>query len=260
MLNIAKDMATPQGLVDGMYYEAIVVNNDDINSPDKRRLGRIQARVDEVFGPDIPDEHLPWAIPELFMQLDGASSTSGFVSIPKIGTKVLVRFQCGSALHPVYSGYLIDETTRMEELLHNYPNRAVARFQNGCLLVIDTQTDEVFFRNPGDLNIFIEGNANLVVKGNVVEKILGNKTTMVQGNLTEIVKGSRNLHVEGNNLQTVGGNNDAFAGGSDGHHASGNMIRTAPYINDDEPSGSAPSAPADPSVSPWPGIPGEVPS
>ena len=258
MLNIAKDMGTAQGINKDLLYEATVVNNDDSKSEDGRRLCRIKARIGGLFD-GIPDADLPWAVPSLD-HADGASSTSGTNDIPKVGTKVLLKFQNGSSDHPIYTGYVVDITTALQEMIHNYPNRKVSRYQNNLLIVVDTQTNEIFIRNPGNFNLFIEGNVNIEVTGNVVEKVLGNKTVYVKGNLTEIVDGSREVHVKGSNVQSVGSTNTMHAVGADTYSSDSTILRTAPYINDDFPMGGAPASPPVPVLEAWPGIRGNLPS
>jgi hypothetical protein len=298
-LNPAMDMAKPQGLAKNAAYTGKVVqNNDKEKHPDKRMLGRVQIRVDTIFE-GVKDEMLPWAIPEFGSNCDGASATSGSFSVPKIGTKVLVYFQDGSPLHPKYSAYTVDEKTTLKEREHNYPDRTVHLFQNGCMLLVDTKSNEVFFRDPGTLQMYIVGDLNLSVDGNVVEKIQGNRTTYVKGNVVEKVDGNKELYLTGDYKETIKGKHDqnvtgaftesihgaktlyAAAGstdnitgsnkvlvaGDDTHSASGGMIRSGSRI-DDNPGGSggsaasgpsAPAAPTIPTMPKWTGVRGKKP-
>lgn len=287
MLNLSKDMGAAQGIRKDLKYEATVVSNNDTKAPDGRMLCRIQARIAGMFD-GIPDENLPWAIPNV-SHADGASSTSGSHDVPKIGTKVLLMFQEGSSEHPMYEGYIVDSTTSLDEMVLNYPDRKVIRYKSDVLLVIDTKTNEIFIRNPGNFNLFIEGDANLKVMGNVVEKVMGNRTSYVKGNLIEIVDGNKmtlikgnedkhilgssHSHVNGNQGEYIDGSYESsangsrtvFTAGADAHHSASSILRTAPYINDDLPAGGplSPSLPGDPSepvLAPWPGIRGSVPS
>lgn len=220
-LNPAMDMAKPQGLSKNAAYTGKVVqNNDKEKHPDKRMLGRVQIRVDTIFE-GVKDEMLPWAIPEFGSNCDGASATSGSFSVPKIGTKVLVYFQDGSPLHPKYSAYTVDEKTTLKEREHNYPDRTVHLFQNGCMLLVDTKSNEVFFRDPGSLQMYIVGDLNLSVDGNVVEKIQGNRTTYVKGNVVEKVDGNKELYLTGDYKETIKGKHDQNVTGSFSESISG---------------------------------------
>lgn len=215
MLNLMKDLATPQGLNKEYRYEAIVVNNDDskTNAP---YTCRIQARVDILFD-GIADDHLPWAIPS-FEHPDGASSESGRAFVPKVGSKVLLVFQEGRETHPMWIGYPVDKNTVMPEMKHNYPNRVVTKLKNKAITVYDTQTNELFIRNPGDLKIYIQGNTELTVIGNVTEVVKGNKDVFIEGNLNETIKG--------NHTRTVGGDESDSVGGDYKHAVDGNETRS----------------------------------
>jgi hypothetical protein len=240
-INPATDMNRPQGLDKTMKYEGIVVENDDSkHHEDKRMLGRVKIKVPGIFD-GIHDDFLPWAIPSLGSNADGSGPNSGSFSVPKKGTKVLITFQDGSAQHPKYSPYTIDQGNMLEEAKHNYPNRIVHLHSNGALQVVDTQSNEAFIRNPGDLNLYIVGDLNLKVDGNVIESIEGNKTTYVKGNSTEVVKGNRSVFVTGDDL----------------HSASGHIVRSGARI-DDNPGGGS-SAPPSPTLPAWPGIRGKIP-
>ncbi len=237
------------GLSQTQLYQAIVVNNND---PEKQ--GKIRARVAKVFD-GIEDEQLPWAIPT-FGHVDGATKDSGIICIPKIGSKVLLHFQNGSPFHPIYSGYTVDKKTKLEEADTNYPDRAVIRFQNGLIVVIDTKSNEVFLRNPGDIHALVEGNLDLTV--------LGNFTTRVAGNLEQTVNKARTTRtgeasidvVTGDRTELTGGSHQNFIKGTSGHYVAGNYTMVASNIYEN-PNAGAPAAPTEPvqeSPYTWPGI------
>ncbi len=102
--------------------------------------------------------------------------TSGTFMVPKIGTKVSVKFQDGDLYHPMWSGYTIDETTLLKEIEENYPDRAVLKFQNGSYIVVDTKTNEIFLNAPGDFHLTVLGNMNQVVVGDSQEIVSNAKS------------------------------------------------------------------------------------
>lgn len=199
MLNIASDMAEGQGLNPQIWYAAKVVFNND---PD--RHGRIQARIEEIFD-GIPDADLPWAIPADWNHPDGGHSDSGILLVPKIGSKVQVRFQKGNPLYPEYKGYHVDDMTALQEGEMNYPDRAVLRFQNKTLMVVDTRDNIIYARSPGDVRICIVGDLQLEVMGNVIERIHGNVKREIYGNLDETVKGTHTTTVKGDRKEHIVG-------------------------------------------------------
>ena len=199
MLNALQDMKGLPGLQASQVYEAEVVNNND-----PKKLCRIRARVPELFE-GISDDELPWAIPS-FAHVDGATDLSGIQFVPKNKSKVFVTFQGGNPLFPVWHNFHVNEKTKLQEMEYNYPDRAVIRFQNKSLIVIDTKDNEVMIRNPGTLKIYVEGNVELEVKGNIEEKIQGNVTRKIQGNLNETIVGNYVCSIAGTSDITVTGN------------------------------------------------------
>jgi len=233
-----------QGLDPRMVYEAKVVNNFD-----QRKICRIQARIEGVFD-GIPDGDLPWAIPE-FNHPDGAynpggnsTERSGMAWVPKKDHKVGLKFPTGDPHRPVWTTYTVDDQTALPEHQDvNYPDRAVFKFSNGCYMIIDTRTNEVFFNNPGDLNMtflgdvnqYIIGNQQLTVSGskgdipgyllNAPETVLsglsakpakrvpfkgllakgysGNQHTYITGDQTTHIKGNRKTVIDGNDWVRV---------------------------------------------------------
>jgi Type VI secretion system/phage-baseplate injector OB domain len=270
MLNAPFDMAESQGLNKDQWYAATVVSNND---PDK--LGRIQARVEEIFE-GIPDEDLPWAIPHQWNHADGGSDTSGILVVPKKQTKVQINFQKGNPLYPVYKGYNVDKTTKLQEGDMNYPDRAVVRFQNKSLLVIDTKENIIYARSPGDCRLCVVGDLQLEVYGNVIEYIHGNVHRRIDGNLDETVKGNHKITVEGNvtehiqgthHVRTDGNYNESVGGtmiqassGDATHRSGGTLALEAPTIHENSGVGAGdPGSAGDatlPTLKPWPGIRG----
>lgn len=179
-------------------YEAVVVSVDD-----PMKLGRIRARIAEKFE-GIPDNHLPWARPKL-SHASGATLDYGSFEVPEVGSKVFLKFQGGSLSHPFYTGFSIDNQTALPESKHNYPKRKVHLLKSGAIVVIDEQSKEIFIRNPGELNVYIQGNVSMQVDGNVAQRIKGDRLTYIDGSDTLVVKGYMQTHVEGNSLEKVSG-------------------------------------------------------
>lgn len=221
MMNIVQDMSEGQGLNKDTWYAATVVYNND---PDK--YGRIQARIETIFD-GIDDGDLPWAIPSAWNHPDGGDSTSGLLLVPKVGSKVQIRFQKGNPLYPEYRGYNVDKITALQEGEMNYPNRAVARFQNKTLMVIDTQDNIIYMRSPGDVRICIVGDLQLEVMGNVIERIHGNVHRQIDGNLDETVKGNHTVTVNGNVKEHIGGKHHAKTNGDYKESVGGKIIQAS---------------------------------
>lgn len=70
----------------------------DVEDPQK--MGRIKVKV---FGKldDIPTEDIPWAHPGN-NHTGGSDTGGGFYSVPKVGSLVSIKFDCGNLAHPEY--------------------------------------------------------------------------------------------------------------------------------------------------------------
>ena len=295
-LSMTTDLNDKQGLDPMKLYEALVVNNNDNEShPDKMMMGRIQARIAIIFD-GIPDADLPWAVPQ-WAHNDGAHALSGFFSVPKVGSKVFLRFQQGKASFPVYMGYHSDVVTQQEEIKHNYPDRAMIRFQNKAMLIVDTKSNAMYLRNPGNMRIFIDGNVEMQINGSVDEVVHGDVRRVIKGNLDEFIHGNVHREIDGTLDETIvkdvkrtmkanldeevtsnrqyhtGGNQEAgidghlrqYSGGASNYEAGGNMVIEAPMIYENCGMGQGkPAAPKVPVIPvpvifhKWPGVPGSA--
>lgn len=250
MISAQKDMAESQGLNANRWYEARVVFNND---PDK--LGRIQARVPVLFD-GIEDADLPWAIPD-WAHADGASSTSGVFSVPKVDTKVQLRFQQANPLYPVYTGFHVDKQTQMEEVLHNYPDRAVVRFQNKAMMVVDTRDNIAYVRNPGTLKIYIDGNVEIEITGNVEELVHGNVTRKIKGDYREEVEGDKHVHTKGDYKDGTDGEVLLFSKGKTTIETQSTLVLEGENIHENSGMNLGdPGVPEPPDITEWAGIPG----
>lgn len=242
--NLTKHLVK-QGVNKTTLHEAVVVDNKD---PDK--LGRIKARIKELHQ-GIEDKHLPWAIP-LFGHADGAKGgkdfdRSGTFYVPKKGHKVLIRFQDNDVHHPIWSGYTVDDKTRLMEMNKNYPDRACVRFSNGSFIIIDTHSHELFIHNAGDLYTITQGDMETNNLGNVQHVVGKSQGTAIDkyftndkelpvkdtkqhqekkvkwkglgsgsksGNYHVEVEGDYTVHVKGNRIVHIDGTDELVVGRS----------------------------------------------
>jgi len=67
---------------------------------DPQKMGRIKVKV---FGKldDIPLDDMPWAYPGN-NHTGGSDTGGGFYSVPKVGSLVSIKFDCGNLAHPEY--------------------------------------------------------------------------------------------------------------------------------------------------------------
>ena len=101
--------------LDGKYF-GIVVNNTD---PLKK--GRVKVRVYNCFAPSIPDNDIPWAIPDFTY----TGSIKGAFIVPPVNTKVRVYFDRGDVYCPVYEAKGFNQNDLPAGITTNYPDTMI---------------------------------------------------------------------------------------------------------------------------------------
>jgi hypothetical protein len=172
-----------KGLDPRKPYVGVVIDDND---PEK--LSRLRVRL-EVFQDSIPDNKLPWAIPENQFHPEGLrggdiDGRSGIQpGIPLRGHKVAVYFRHdGDASNPSYGPVPIDAQNILPEFETNYPYRQGVVLHNGYTVIIDTKTNEVMIHNPGDFNLTVLGDCTQTVVGNL-QQIVTSSTSDIPGYL-----------------------------------------------------------------------------
>ena len=222
---------TRQGIDPQMIYKGVVVDDND---PKKKR--RVRVRIVGIHSDEIPDNHLPWAIPMNQKYAAGGAKRAGFVDIPHKGSFIGVRFLKGDPHKPMQAPYPGDDSTDLPEGATNYPYRKVLRFSNGFYIIVDTLNNECLLTNPGDMHIAVLGDCTQTIVGNHTQIVTGAKgdipsyllnasDTMISqiqaksaGNVKfqgDGPKGSQFIHVKGNQKIIIDGNRTVEVKGSD---------------------------------------------
>ncbi len=247
-------LLTPKSLDPNLGYEATVVDEND-----PQKFGRIRARVKGLMDA-IPDTDLAWCRPKDWVHPFGlkggqtVGATSSFGGVPRRGNKVMLYFPTKNMYQAVYSGAVpLDNKNRDKAYDINYPNRVGFKYPNGLQIIADTQTNELFFINAGDMNITIFGDVNQTIVGNqqlivsgsksdipsyilndpnftaknlkpspttripfkgLLGKMAGSQHTVIKGNQTVEVHGSKKEKIHGNYQLEVGKSVSIKAGGA----------------------------------------------
>lgn len=205
------------GLQSGVDYLAVVVDNND---PEK--LQRIRVSISGVLEGDSPED-LPWVTP-IQPQLFGIGDNFGIVKVPRVGSKVVVRYGPNPPISGFYLGDIVTARTELpEELTVNYPNRIGWSNPVGDVMYTDLQEKTFYYRhNSGtsvevaadgtmrinvakDLQVTVTGDLVLTVQGDMSTTVQGDATSMVQGNESRAISGDVNLNAQGKMSQLVGG-------------------------------------------------------
>lgn len=236
-----------QGLDHKIIYAGIVVDDND-----PRKACRVRVRITGIHPDAIPDAHLPWALPmnQDYASDDESPTRSGVVDIPHKGAKVGIRFPSGDPHKPQLAPYPGDKKTILPEFNKNYPNRKGIIYPNGCKVVADMKTNELFVINPGDTHFVFMGDFTQTIIGKATQIVAadkgdipdylqnaselkiaeiqaksaggvgfegsggpGSSYTHVKGDYTLIVDGKRTVQINGNDELKVGGNRDEKVSG-----------------------------------------------
>jgi hypothetical protein len=103
---------------DKMYgnFTGIVINNND---PEKQ--GKCRIRVYGVFGDEVPDSDLPWALPDF----NNVGSLVGSFTVPPVGALVKVYFDRGDVYLPHYTTKAVKSNKQPTQKDKDYPNNIV---------------------------------------------------------------------------------------------------------------------------------------
>jgi len=169
---------------DGWFTGKVVNNND----PDKE--GKCRIRVYGIFGDDIPDKDLPWALPDF----NFIGSKLGSFVVPPVDALVKVYFDHGDIYLPHYSTKAVVQSDMPIRSVRNYPhNMVMFETDRGDYLEIDRQTSETTFKHSSGTKITILSNGNI-----------------------EVFCAGDNLTIESQNTCAITGKNKTTIGGAGG--------------------------------------------
>lgn len=187
----------------GNFFVGFVVNN--VDEDDKKQRQRVRIRIPQLHR-NVPDDKLPWAIPDNTQGVGNAQIESGSqvgsVNIPQIGAKIYVRIDDNDPHNPRYSGSpSTDDVSKGNELLdEQYPHTrgTIDAANNRRSVNVEKQTQQETHSSgttvhidangnysltvAGDLNIGVQGTINMVAKGNV--NIQGQNVNINEGGQT----------------------------------------------------------------------------
>jgi hypothetical protein len=197
---------------------------------DPQKMGRIKVKV---FGKldDIPVDDMPWAYPGN-NHTGGSDTGGGFYSVPKVGSLVSIKFDCGNLGHPEYfflqniSDQLRDEIkgsytnahsliydtitegfvkvyfTEKKGLMLDYKNSQInIRPDKSIILHTDSRNSIVEMLNDGTMNIYHKNNINIIGDAKLNVTIKGDTTITTSGKT--LVKTSATTDIESGGAITI---------------------------------------------------------
>jgi uncharacterized protein involved in type VI secretion and phage assembly len=164
-------------------YRGIVT---DVEDPEQ--IGRIRARVPEVYA----DQVSPWALPGAPYAGEGI----GFYAVPKSGSGVWIEFEAGDPSRPIWSGawWAKGEPPAAAGGSTTEPPVKIWRSEEGLHLVLHDDERKISL-SDGDGNNFLTIEVN---QGQV--KIQATAKVVVEAPQIELVEGAPHPLVFGDNL------------------------------------------------------------
>lgn len=144
--------------IKNMVVSGTVIDNND---PDK--LLRVKIRVN-ILHENISDEDLPWALPGMLGSGNAMTGAAGSISIPQIGSRVLVTFLDDSLYNAMYISWRVDANSIPAELLEDYPNAYGFIDSGNNLFFINTQQKTIRLQHVSgtELNIGQDGKLEII--------------------------------------------------------------------------------------------------
>lgn len=143
----------------------------------------------------IPDEHLPWAYPasgNIFA--GGESKGSGFLSVPKIGTKVKIKFSGGNLYSPEYTVVQDLNQKVIDEVRDSYQNSTVLFYdedENVKIVYTQSKGIEIFHK---DSKMIINPDSSITIEhagtSSIIE-LVGSNINITANSTVNITANSR---------------------------------------------------------------------
>lgn len=169
----------PRGRFAHQDLVGVVVDNAD---PEKRQ--RVRVRIPQLHR-TLPDDKLPWAIPDASQSRANAGGGAGSVNVPVKGAKIYVRFEENDPHNPRYAGSpTTDDVNKDNELLNeNYPhtrgsiddagNRISTNSENEVLDFVHKSGSTVHIDANGKISVTVANNHEIGVNGRYQLEISG---------------------------------------------------------------------------------------
>jgi hypothetical protein len=154
---LQNDLIDRVGHFDGQtgLYTGKVVNNNDND-----REGKCQIRVYGVFGVDVPDSDLPWALPDF----NFIGSKVGSFIVPPIGALVKVYFDRGDIYLPHYTTKAVDLRNLPSQKDVDYPNNMVFfETDDGDYLSVNRKSKITTFNHNSGTKVVIDNNGDVTI-------------------------------------------------------------------------------------------------
>ena len=173
---------------DNKFHPAKIIANND-----PEELGRVKVRVYGIYDETIPDDDLPWAVPDFTF----IGSTLGSFIVPTVDTIVNVYFENDDMYLPKYTTKVLQKDSLKDmsaNYTDDYPDTMVFfETENGDYFKINRKTLKMTFRHASGLMIIADKDGNISIDN-----------TSTKGTFNLQIAGDTNLFSQGDTKITTG--------------------------------------------------------
>jgi len=185
------------------FYRAVVEDNND-----PLAAGRVRVRIWGLHSQSsvkaatdgIPTNELPWAEPMLPIA-EGGHTKFGFFSVPIVNSHVLVVFENGNPLRPIYIGSLPSGLNDWETKGGTYPDNTVLQVHGGHYIELDSTSGnmrvKVYHKSGTNIEMKENGDAVYTTTNDETVTVSGDKTDTITGQQKENYDGGQDTNVTG---------------------------------------------------------------
>jgi uncharacterized protein involved in type VI secretion and phage assembly len=164
-------------------YRGVVSSNDD-----RENLGRLRAKVPEIYG----EQESPWALP----CAPYAGRDKGWYAVPAEGSGVWIEFEAGDPSRPIWVGgwWARNELPQDQKKSKTKPPLKIMRTEQGLVLAMDDDKKTITLSDSDGKNFMtIEVNRGLI-------KLQATTKVVVEAPQIELVEGATHPLVFGDDL------------------------------------------------------------
>jgi len=175
---LLKNLIQKELAVDAIkFYSGKVINNKD-----PEQLGRCQIKVFGIFEDSIPDDALPWALPDDKF----VGSMVGSMIVPPKDALVRVYFDHNDIYSPIYTTKIPEKKFKSRHISKDYPDTLLFfETDAGDYMTINKKRSEITFHAAGGTLVRIDRKGNLSVDTTEADPLYGGGFSLdVNGDVT----------------------------------------------------------------------------
>lgn len=172
---------------------------------------RVKLWVEEVHGPFVSADVLPWACQERQVE-SGSGHSTGALKVPLMESKVRMYFDKGSRYSPMYYAEVLEVASANPNNVGGSPDVEVEQRPGGTFLTYNRKSKNYYWEHPMGINVKVDPAGDLFITSSnnatfqfdkKVKWLIGEDLDIeVGGNYTLLVEGDFNMESLSYTLET----------------------------------------------------------